>query len=183
MMTLPLPQHYHDKSKSLPTIKGDKASDTIRGPSCKERRQAFLLSKKGRLIIREKANKTIGRCVRTTYSNVFCRLIKAGIIFSWKGASIWLLQGPRWREGFNNWSWYFKKKNPSPVESCLFDVVRGVLRSTPPCCLSSTFIFDRQAPRQTSILLWICVYKIKEIVVSNFWLVLTKYHFKIKTFI
>ena len=76
-----------------------------------------------------------------------------------------------------------QKKIPSPVEPCLFDVVRGVLRSTPPCCLSSTFIFDRQAPRETGIFLWICVYKIKEIVVSNFWLVLAKYHFKIKTFI
>ena len=32
MMTLPAPQHDHDEPKSLPTIKGDKASDTIKGP-------------------------------------------------------------------------------------------------------------------------------------------------------
>ena len=38
MMALPLPQRHHDKTKSLPTIKGDRASDTIKEPSCEERR-------------------------------------------------------------------------------------------------------------------------------------------------
>ncbi|RVW76966.1 hypothetical protein CK203_055535 [Vitis vinifera] len=32
MMALPPPQHHHDKPKSLPTIKGDRAPDTIKGP-------------------------------------------------------------------------------------------------------------------------------------------------------
>ena len=32
MMALPPPQHHHDEPKSLPTIKGDRASDTIKGP-------------------------------------------------------------------------------------------------------------------------------------------------------
>ena len=47
---------------------------------------SFLTQKNGRLIIREEANKTIGGCVRTTCPDVFCRLIKARIIFSWKGS-------------------------------------------------------------------------------------------------
>ena len=38
MMALPLPQRHHDKLKSLPTIKGNRAFDTIKGPSCEERR-------------------------------------------------------------------------------------------------------------------------------------------------
>ena len=38
MMALPLPQRNHCKPKSLPTIKGDRASDTIKEPSCEERR-------------------------------------------------------------------------------------------------------------------------------------------------
>ena len=81
MMALPLPQHHHDKPKSPPTIKGDRASDTIKGLSRKERKYAFLLRKNGRLIIREKTNKTIKGCVRIICPNVFCRLVETGIIF------------------------------------------------------------------------------------------------------
>ena len=32
MMALPPPQHHHDEPKSLPTIKRDRAPDTIKGP-------------------------------------------------------------------------------------------------------------------------------------------------------
>ena len=32
MMALPPSKHHHDKPKSLPTIKGDKAPDIIKGP-------------------------------------------------------------------------------------------------------------------------------------------------------
>ena len=39
--------------KSPPTIKGDRASDTIKGPSRKEKRYTFLQRKEGRLIIRK----------------------------------------------------------------------------------------------------------------------------------
>ncbi|RVX05882.1 hypothetical protein CK203_023913 [Vitis vinifera] len=42
MMALPLPQRNHCKPKSLPTIKGDRASDTIKEPSCEERRCPHL---------------------------------------------------------------------------------------------------------------------------------------------
>ena len=81
MMALPLPQHHHDKPKSPSTIKGDRVSDTIKGLSRKERKYAFLLRKNGRLIIREKTNKTIKGCVRIICPNVFCRLVETGIIF------------------------------------------------------------------------------------------------------
>ena len=73
MMALPLPSAIMKSQKSPPTIKGDMASDTIKGPSCKEKRYTFLHRKGGRLIIRRKANKTIGRCVRTIDPDVFCR--------------------------------------------------------------------------------------------------------------
>ena len=97
MMTLSLPQHHYDKPKSSSTIKGDKASDIIKRHSCKERRYAFPLRKKERLIIKEKTNKTIEGCIRTICPDVFCRLVEARIIFGWKGAFIMLLWGSWWR--------------------------------------------------------------------------------------
>ncbi|RVW14720.1 hypothetical protein CK203_092640 [Vitis vinifera] len=36
-------QHHHDKPKSLPTIKRDRASDTIKEPSCEQRRNHLQL--------------------------------------------------------------------------------------------------------------------------------------------
>nr|CAN73281.1 hypothetical protein VITISV_040611 [Vitis vinifera] len=45
MIALPPHQHHHDKSKSFPTIKGDRTSDIIKMPSYSERRQTFLLKK------------------------------------------------------------------------------------------------------------------------------------------
>ena len=55
--------------------------------------------------MRKEANKTIGGCVQTLCPKVFCRLIEAGIILSWKGASIWKLQWPRWREASTKLIW------------------------------------------------------------------------------
>ena len=52
-MALPPPQHHYDKPKSLPTIKGDRASDTIKGPhTVKEGKRSY--SKEDRQNIREK---------------------------------------------------------------------------------------------------------------------------------
>ena len=80
-MALPPPQHHHDKPKSLPTIKGNRTPDTIKGPhTVKEGKRSY--SKEDRQNIRENANKTIGGCVRTPCLGIFCRLTKAGTIFS-----------------------------------------------------------------------------------------------------
>ena len=49
--------------KVFPPLKGDRASDTIKGPSCEEGGKLLAQEKKGRLIIRVMANKTIGWCV------------------------------------------------------------------------------------------------------------------------
>ena len=62
MMALPPPQHHHDKPKSLPTIKGDRALDTIKGPHTVKEEGKRSYSKEDRQNIREKANKTIGGC-------------------------------------------------------------------------------------------------------------------------
>ena len=48
--------------------------------------------------MRKEANKTIGGCVQTPCPDIFCRLIEAGTIFSWRGVSIWQLQWPQWHE-------------------------------------------------------------------------------------
>ena len=48
--------------------------------------------------MRKETNKTIGGCVRTPCPDIFCRLIEAGTIFSWRGVSIWQLQWPQWHE-------------------------------------------------------------------------------------
>ena len=61
-MALPPPQHHHDKPKSLPTIKGDRALDTIKGPHTVKEEGKRSYSKEDRQNIREKANKTIGGC-------------------------------------------------------------------------------------------------------------------------
>ena len=42
VMALPLPQRHHNKPKSLPTIKGDRASDTIKGASMRGEKVSFL---------------------------------------------------------------------------------------------------------------------------------------------
>ena len=46
MMALPPPQHHHDKPKSLPTIKGDRAPDTIKGLHTVKEGKGFLLKKR-----------------------------------------------------------------------------------------------------------------------------------------
>ncbi|RVW68360.1 hypothetical protein CK203_063802 [Vitis vinifera] len=46
MMALPPPQHHYDKLKSLPTIKGDKVSDTIKRPSYSEKRYYLQLKRR-----------------------------------------------------------------------------------------------------------------------------------------
>ena len=79
--------HHHDKPKSLPTIKRDKAPDTIKNPhtvkegkcSCPKEEDP----RENKEMLEIKANKTIGGCVRTPCTDIFCRLNKAGTIFSW----------------------------------------------------------------------------------------------------
>ena len=82
MMALLPPQHHHDQPKSLPTIKEDRASNTIKDFHTMKEGKLSYPKKEDRLNIRKKTNKTIGGCVRTPCPDVFCRLIEAGIIFS-----------------------------------------------------------------------------------------------------
>ena len=85
MMALPPSSHHHDKPKSLPTIKGDKAPDTIKGPhTLKEGKRSCPKEedpRDNREMLEIKANKTIEGCVRTPCSDIFCRLNEAGTIF------------------------------------------------------------------------------------------------------
>ena len=85
-MALLLPQRHHDKSKSLPTIKGDKASDTIKGPyTVKEDKCSYPKEedpRENRKMLKIKANKTIEWCVRTPCRDIFCKLNETGTIFS-----------------------------------------------------------------------------------------------------
>ena len=86
-MALPPPQHHHDKPKSLPTIKGDRTPDTIKGPhimkegkrSCPTEKDPKENTQKALEI---KANKTIGGCVQTPCPDIFDKSIEAGTIFS-----------------------------------------------------------------------------------------------------
>ena len=95
-------KYHHDKPKSLPTIKEDKAPDTIKNPHIvKEGKHSYPKEenpRENRKMLEIKVNKTIRWCVRTPYPDIFCRLNEAGTIFSWGNASIWQLQWPQWRE-------------------------------------------------------------------------------------